>query len=164
MKYLKLFETLMSDETGNGYKSINLIKIDSRAKTVNLIKVDNWSYEKIYELIGHGCRFYECPFIYPNEDTLYTDEEFLVKEFDLEIDDNGIYNPVDFGFVLKPFDKNTILFGNGLIIGTDNEVESTSVKSILLDIRKDILFVDKSNGDTSVFAWNDTTNQYTKIR
>ena len=80
-------------------KSVLVIQIDSRKRTVNLINVTNWNYKKISELIGHGCRLFTSVYYYDNEDTLYTDDEFLIREFDIEIDEEGMYNPADYGFV-----------------------------------------------------------------
>ena len=159
----KKFEALISDSE-NLQKSVTLIKVDSRKRSVGLVKVDNFNYGNIYDLLGHGCRSYESPFAYNNGDTLYTDEEFLVREFDLEVDEGGMYNPIEFGFVMVPFSMREILWGNGVIIGCDDEGESDDVKGILDDMRKDILFVSRENKILKVWQWNVGFNRYMRVK
>lgn len=158
----KLFiENLEADSDDEIKKSINVIQIDSRQRTVNLVKVDNWTYNKITELIGHGCRIFTSVYYYPNEDTLYTDDEFLIREFDTEVDDKGMYNPADCGFILIPYSKEYPLWGNAVIVGADDDGESDNVKSILNNIRKDIVFIDKSEG---IKAWRWDGEKYKQFR
>lgn len=156
MKYLNNWNIFENNSRG---KSITLIKIDSRKRTVDLILVDNWDYHKITELIGHGCRHFEAPYSFPNQDTLFTDEEFLVRDFDLEIDEVGMYDPSKFGFVFLPFSPKTPLWGNGLVIGTDKEGESISTKTPLELIRRKVLFLEKVSdnlSDVKIWQWNGT--------
>jgi hypothetical protein len=153
----KQFETLVVGEGGDINKSINIIKIDSRKRLVELIKVDRWSYDKVAELIGHGCRSYEMPVMLENRDALFTDEEFLVRKFDLEIDEGGMYDPSKFGFVFMPFSNRKPLFGNGLIIGSDKDKDSDSVKTPLQTIREKIFFIEKGKeglSDAKIWQWN----------
>lgn len=156
MKYLNNWNIFENNSRG---KSITLIKIDSRKRTVDLILVDNWDYNKISELIGHGCRHFEAPYSFSNNDTLFTDEEFLVRDFDLEIDESGMYDPSKFGFVFLPFSPKTPLWGNGLVIGTDKEGESISVKTPLELIRQKVIFLEKVSdnlSDVKIWQWNGT--------
>jgi len=148
----------------NTSKSMLVIQINSRKKEVNLIKVDNWNYEKIYDLIGHGCRDFEAPFIFDNGDTLYTDGEFAIKEFPSEVDENGFYYPGDYAFVLLPYSDEFMFLGNAIITGSDDEGGTINVKSILEVIRRSIIFVNinREEGEYEYFKWNYLTNKYEK--
>lgn len=156
----KLFLENLDDSEGE-VKNINVIQIDSRKRTVNLVRVPDWNWTKITELIGHGCRIYTSVYYYSNEDTLYTDDEFLIRDFDTEVDEVGMYNPADYGFIFIPYSKEYALWGNGVIVGADDEGESEDVKSILNDIRKDVVFIDKSDG---MKAWRWDGNSYSRFR
>ena len=150
------------EENSDNNKTINVVQIDSRKRTVNLISVPNWNYEKITELIGHGCRIFASVYYYSNEDTLYTDDEFLIRQFDTEVDEKGMYNPADFGFLFIPYSKEYALWGNGVIVGSDEEGESEDVKTLLNDIRNNIIFIDKSDEDIRAWRWDG--NNYRRFR
>ena len=154
IKNYKLFE---SEKSG---KSVIIIQIDSRKRSVNLVQVNNWNWSKVNRLIGHNCRLYNALYYYDNEDTLYVDKDFSKKEFDLEIDQSGIYNPADYGFIFTPYDANSPIWGNGVIIGSTDDGVSLRVKSILNDVRKDIIFLEQT-GDV-VTAWNWDGKEYVK--
>jgi hypothetical protein len=157
MKTFKQFEATTVGEGVEFKIHLNLIKIDSRNRTVNLMRIQDFNYQMINELIGHGCRSYEMPVMLENRDALFTDEDFLVREFDLEVDENGMYDPSDFGFVFMPFSDRRPLYGNGLIIGSDEEGDSDSVKTPLQTIRQKVFFIEKGNDglrDAKIWQWD----------
>ena len=161
MKFLKTYLSLME---ANDSKSLVVIKIDSRKREVNLVKIDDWNYKKIYDLIGHGCRNFEVPFVFDNEDTLYTDGEFAIKEFSSEVDENGFYYPGDYGFILLPYYKKFVFLGNAVITGSNDEGETVSVKSTLELIRREIVFVNinREEGEYEYYEWDSLSNKYKK--
>lgn len=95
----------------NGKKAI---KIDVTNKTVTEVEIKN--YTDIYNFIGNGCELFECPVGWDNGDTLYVDEEALIKG-----QPKGC-------FMLKT--KNyPVYLGNGIILGTDSEGDSITYKT-----------------------------------
>jgi hypothetical protein len=149
----------------SGKRSIRLIKIDSRKRTVELMLIDDFTYDTINELIGHDCRSYEMPVSFDNGDALFTDEEFLVKEFDLEVDDEGIYDPSNFGFVFTPFSNKKLLLGNGIILGSDKNGESDDTRTPLEVIRRGVLFVEKGEqglSDATIWQWDGSKYKRTR--
>jgi hypothetical protein len=162
MLYIKKFEEINEN---SGKRSIRLIKIDSRKRTVELMLINDFTYDTINELIGHGCRGYEVPIMMENRDALFTDEEFLVKEFDLEVDEAGIYDPSKFGFVFLPFSDRKLLIGNGVIIGSDKNRESDDVRTPLEAIRRGIFFVEKGEkglSDATIWQWDGSKYKITR--
>lgn len=162
MKYLKLFET------GTRGKSIRIIKIDCRKRSVDLIEEKDWSDEKMYDLIGHNCNFIESPWRDNNGDSLIVDEEFLIKQHGTYIDEKGVYNPNNFGFVFLPWSNKDVILGNGLIIGSDREGDTDSVKTSLADIRQRILFVDKyeleGRETLRIWQWSSEHDAFRRVR
>lgn len=94
-----------------------------KALKINVIthsveEVDIKNTKDIYTEIG--CSLFTVPYIFPNGDALYCDDEALLK------------NQLPDCFVLS--DYNYPLVGNAIILGTNDEGESIDVKSKKEDI------------------------------
>lgn len=83
-------------------------------------------YKEIYNVIGHGCTTFDCPFQFDNGDTLYVDDEGLLHD-----DIKGC-------FILDGWRIPCV--GNAIILGTNDEGESIDCKSTLEEIEKKIKF------------------------
>ncbi len=102
------------------------IKINVELRKVEEVTIEN--YRKIYAEIGQECNTFCCPISFPNDDTLYADDE-------------GLYHDVKGGFLLKYF--NYPIVGNAIILGTDIENgESIDAKTTIQDIESQITWVD----------------------
>ena len=103
------------------------LKIDVVNQTVTNIIIDD--INDIYKEIGNGCQLFCCPVDFENGDTLYTDDESLLRE-NVEgcfLMDNWAY----------------AIVGNAIILGTDEEGESVDCKSSIMDIYKEIIWGNK---------------------
>ena len=100
------------------------ILIDVIKRTVSLIEIEK-GIDGIYKAMG--CELFTCPFILPNEDTLYVDDEGLL---------NG--NMENGFFKIEGYSE--FLAGNSLLLGSNEEGGSEDVKSNVDDIRKKIKF------------------------
>jgi hypothetical protein len=102
------------------------LKIDVVAKTVTKVEIDK--YQDIYAQIGNGCNLFCCPVEFENGDTLFADDESLLKE-------------VEGCFILPNW--NYPIVGNAIILGTDEEGDSIDCKSTIEEISSEILFGNK---------------------
>ena len=137
MKFIKLYE-----ELGN---LISGYKIDSRNRTVTTVELEKGDYNQIYDILGYGCRSFECPIYFDNGDTIYTDEEFLVRDMGMIVDNRGLFQPQAHGFYVEGF-ENTKILGNGLMLGSDDESESTDPGMSLQALKDRVVFIQKING------------------
>lgn len=103
------------------------IRIDVVSHSVYEVDVDP-GLDAIYQQVA--CSLVTVPVTFPNEDALYVDDEALLKPF----------ADIPGGFVLDSF-GHQMLFGHGLILGTDDEGESVSVKSSVEEIRRQVTFI-----------------------
>ena len=108
------------------------ILIDVVAKTITDVQVGD--YTDIYTHIGNGCNLFEVPIEFENGDTIYVDEEGLLKE-------------VHGGFIMEGWSYP--LIGNAIIQGTDEEGEAVDYKSDIEELRKKVVFVTKE----TAWAW-----------
>ena len=111
------------------------ILINPKEEIIRVISYDG-DYKSIYQILE--CRMFECVYPFKNEDTIYIDEEGLLKDS-------------NYSFAIKCDDGTTIsLMGKGLILGTDAEGESIECQSKLDDIKSRVTFKGKvaiSEGD-----------------
>ena len=111
------------------------ILINPKEEIIRVISYDG-DYKSIYQILE--CRAFECVYPFKNEDTIYIDEEGLLKDS-------------NYSFAIKCDDGTTIsLMGKGLILGTDAEGESIECQSKLDDIKSRVTFKGKvaiSEGD-----------------
>jgi hypothetical protein len=98
--------------------------IDSKNRTVKQIEIGE-HYTEISKAIG--CDVFSAPHIMQNNDTLYCDDEGLLK------------NPEHF-FLLDGYPQP--LAGNGLILGCDDEGESIDVSMNLVELSSKVTFMD----------------------
>lgn len=103
------------------------IKIDVIEQTVTEINTIN-DWRGIAPEIGNGCEYFCCPVTLENEDTIYADDEALMRE-------------IVGGFMMPNFAYPIV--GNAIILGTDDEGESVDAKSTLEEIRANVRFVTK---------------------
>ena len=101
--------------------------IDVVDKTVTQIQLGD-DFTEISKKIGNGCEYFCCPYVFANNDTLYTDDESLLRP------DN-----IKGGFMLLGYHSK--LVGNGVILGTDDEGESVDAKSSIDNIASRITFL-----------------------
>ena len=103
------------------------IKIDVLEQTISEITInDDW--REIAPAIGNGCEYFCCPVTLPNEDTIYVDDEGLLRE-------------VQGGFLMPDFAYP--LIGNAIILGANEEGESVDVKTTVEELRENVRFVTK---------------------
>ena len=100
------------------------IKIDVVKRDVYYIEMEK-DYHRIYDAIGNGCTLFCCPVEFDNSDALYSDDEGLLHE-ELE------------GFFWMN-DWTIPLVGNAIILGTDDEGDSTDVRSTIEEIKSKII-------------------------
>ena len=106
------------------------LMIDVSTKTITEIELDS-HFESISKAIGNGCQYFCCPYSFSNEDSMYADDESLLR--------------VDFikgGFVLEGY--SGIIVGNAIILGTDDEGDSVDVKHTCDEISERIIFIDEN--------------------
>ena len=103
--------------------------IDPTDQTIRTISYDG-DYKSIYRMLD--CRTFECVYPFNNEDTLFIDEEGLLKES-------------NFAFNIRadnPQFSQTIM-GKALVLGTDAEGESVECQTTLEDLKSRIDFQGK---------------------
>jgi hypothetical protein len=103
------------------------LKIDVVNQTVTNILIDD--IEDIYKEIGNGCELFCCPVNFENGDTLYADDESLLRE-----NVEGCFLMPDWAYAIV---------GNAIILGTDEEGESVDCKYSTMDIYQEIIWGDK---------------------
>ena len=105
--------------------------IDPTDETIRFLSYDG-DYKSIYRILG--CRTFEAVSPFDNGDTLWIDEEGLLKDsnfaFKIKADDE------------KKFPWQTVL-GKALVLGTDAEGESIECKTTLEDLKSRISFQGK---------------------
>ena len=104
------------------------LKIDVVNQTVTSIMIDD--IKDIYKEIGNGCDLFCCPVDFENGDTLYADDESLLRE------------NIEGCFLMHNW--SYAIVGNAIILGTDEEGESVDCKSSSMDIYKEIIWGNKS--------------------
>lgn len=105
------------------------ILINVEDKTVTMVDVKP-GYKNIYPFIADHCTTFTCPYSYPNGDTLYCDDESLLK-----------FGSIKGGFMYKNWQYPIV--GNALILGCDNDGESTNVNSTVEYIENGLVWIDE---------------------
>jgi hypothetical protein len=106
--------------------------IDSKNKVVKQIEIGE-HFTEISKAID--CEVFAAPHIMHNNDTLYCDDEGLLK------------NPENF-FLLDSYPQP--IAGTGLILGCDDEGESTDVSMSLDELSNKVTFMDTQ----AAYAWS----------
>ena len=102
------------------------IKIDVVKKQVYEIEISK-GLNPIYESIG--CDIFCCPVTWDNQDTIYADDEALLKE-----DVEGCFSFPDFNYPIV---------GNAIILGSDDEGESVDAKTKVSELMEKIIWGNK---------------------
>jgi hypothetical protein len=131
----------------NNYQSFKFknmkkaLKINVEAKTITEILIDD-SISSIVKEIGNNCNYFCCPYEFANADTIYADDESLLRRDDIRggfmITDTWVYPIV----------------GNAIILGTDEEGDSIDCKTKITDL-ENIIFV----GEKECKLWSDKVMQ-----
>lgn len=112
------------------------IVIDVNKKEVYETELDE-GLQPIYNALE--CETFDCPFALPNSDTLYVDDEGLLKESRV-------------GFHLKGAPQDYV--GNGLLLGTNYETgESVDVKTSLEWVKENVIFIDEVDAPEPSFSF-----------
>ena len=103
--------------------------IDPTDETIRFISYDG-DYKSIYRILG--CRTFEAVYPFNNGDTLWIDEEGLLKDS-------------NFAFNIRADNPkfNQTIMGKALVLGTDAEGESVECKTTLEDLKSRIKFQGK---------------------
>lgn len=104
------------------------IKIDVTKKSVYFVEIGNDFQDTKKEL---GCDIFSCPITYDNEDSMYCDDEALLKPAAIK------------GAFIFP-DWSYPIVSDALILGTDDDGDTIDVKSSIEDIEKGIRFIDRN--------------------
>lgn len=103
--------------------------IDPTNETIRFLSYDG-DYKSIYRILG--CRTFEAVYPFDNGDTLWIDEEGLLKDS-------------NFAFNIRADNPkfNQTIMGKALVLGTDAEGESIECKTTLEDLKSRISFQGK---------------------
>tara|TARA_R100001086_G_scaffold226614_1_gene145324 strand:- start:79 stop:519 length:441 start_codon:yes stop_codon:yes gene_type:complete len=103
--------------------------IDPTDETIRFLSYDG-DYKSIYRILG--CRTFEAVYPFDNGDTLWIDEEGLLKDS-------------NFAFNIRADNPkfNQTIMGKALVLGTDAEGESVECKTTLEDLKSKINFQGK---------------------
>ena len=103
--------------------------IDPTDETIRFLSYDG-DYKSIYRILG--CRTFEAVYPFDNGDTLWIDEEGLLKDS-------------NFAFNIRADNPkfNQTIMGKALVLGTDAEGESVECKTTLEDLKSRINFQGK---------------------
>lgn len=104
------------------------LKINVETKTITEVLLDG-GIDCISKEIGNNCKYFCCPFEFPNNDAIYSDDDILLRMEDIK----G-------GFMFR--DWHYPLVNNAIILGTDDEGDSIDCKTTISDLSK-IIFLDE---------------------
>ena len=110
------------------------ILINPELEYIHLIDFDG-DYKSIYKLLD--CRMFECVYPFKNEDTIFIDEEGLLKDSNYAFTIKSDMHLDRFGA------KTMTLMGKALILGSDDQGESVDCKTLHSEIRTLISFKGK---------------------
>ena len=105
------------------------LKINVETKTITEVVLSE-DFRDISREIGNGCEYFCIPYSFANDDSLYADDESLLRR-----------NDIKGGFMLSD-DWSYPIVGNAIILGTDDEGNSIDCKTNVDDF-KDIIWVSK---------------------
>jgi hypothetical protein len=117
-----------------GKRIIKAILIDPFACTITEVEYDGDDYKQIYPLLSHESmkvNTFTCayPSSLASHDAVYVDDEGLFK------------NPQRFFLIPS---NGQPLAGKGLVIGADDEGESTSAETPLEALKRQVIFLERS--------------------
>lgn len=118
------------NQTNKNNNMNKAIKINVETKTIEAIMLPK-HFGEISKAIGNGCTLFCCPIVFDNDDTIYADDESLLR-----------YDDIKGGFTMEGW-KYPIV-GNAIVLGTDAEGDSVDVKSDVDDLSSRIVFIDET--------------------
>ena len=104
----------------------NALRINVENQTIEQVQIGDWT--TISVAIGNGCHNFCCPVDFDNMDTIYADDESLLR-----------YDDIKGGFMME--DWSTPLVGNAIIMGTDEDGESIDAKTTIAELEGKIKFL-----------------------
>lgn len=110
-------------------KIMRAILINPEKKEITEIQIGD-DYKEIYKVID--CECFSAPVIYDNNDALYCDDE-------------GLFVPQKGGIIMT--DWNYPILGKMLILGTDNDGNSTNAKSNIEFFTDNITWLDEEQAE-----------------
>ena len=128
---LKKFPYIWSINQTKTNIKMRAIKINVENQTVTVIDIEN-TLDAIYEAIGNECTTFTSPISYANGDTMYCDDESLLRPETIQ------------GAFMYP-DWNYPIVSNAIIIGTDDMGNSVDAVSSPRDIEYGNRFIRKDD-------------------
>jgi hypothetical protein len=104
------------------------LKINVENQTITEVFIGN-EIDCISNEIGNGCKYFCCPYEFPNNDAIYSDDDILLRNDDIK----G-------GFMFR--DWHYPIVNNAIILGTDEEGDSIDCKTSIEDLHN-IIFLDE---------------------
>lgn len=120
-------------------KTNKALFIDVVNKTITTIELDK-HFKAISKAIGNGCEYFCCPYSFFNDDSLYADDEALLRMDSIK---GGFTLVVDYD-IEKLDGKHIKIVGNAIILGTDAEGDSVDANFTPEDIADRIIFFDEN--------------------
>jgi hypothetical protein len=105
-------------------------RINVETRKVEQIEINDW--KEIAPAIGNGCTTFACPVTFDNEDSIYCDDESLLRQDDIK----G-------GFMMDGW--NYPIVGNAVIQGTDEDGDSTEPLTPINELESKIKWIDKED-------------------
>ena len=105
------------------------IRINVETKSFEYITLGD-DYKEIYGAIGNGCDTFCVPISFENQDSMFADDESLLREHDIK----G-------GFIMD--DWHSPIVGNAIILGTDDEGNSIDCLTKIEDIMNQVTFIEE---------------------
>jgi hypothetical protein len=117
-------------ESTNSIPSNKAYLVDVEKREIRDIEISDWTQISLF--IGDDTDHFTCPITYANGDTIYADDE-------------GLFNPVLGGSIVKmSYKREIVLVGNLVVLGTDMRTgASKSVVSTKEEIMSMITFLTK---------------------
>jgi phage-related protein len=103
------------------------IKIDSEKRIIEEVEIGD-SFQDLYPAIGNNCSTFTVPMYFDNGDALFCDDEAHLRP-----------DQIKGGFIMIGWSYPIV--GNGIILGTNEEGESTDYASSIESLQTKVLFL-----------------------
>jgi hypothetical protein len=108
------------------YKALFIDVVNQSVTEIDL----STEHGSIYKAIGNGCELFCCPYQFPTGDGLFADDEILLRHDDIV----GGFTFADWSYPIC---------NNALIIGCDEEGDTSDVKITASEVLENIMFINK---------------------